>query len=175
MKTGPSAEEFIKWKSNNRFPSLKADSTIITKVITTPSETTLNSEQKDEPESSQNSDIQSEERDELNPDKQRISSQQENSTYPSIDNPNRLTKEDVRDLARFYGLFTRWKVNPQLRFQEGDISYWYEQKRSEQELKVEFESRKIVLERAEKHGNCIETQGDLSYYAEQAQSEMKWR
>jgi hypothetical protein len=93
--------------------------------------------------------------------------------YPTIENPQRLTRIDVRRLAEYYGLFTSWKVNPHLRFKEGDISYWYEQRRSEDDLKLEFESRQIVLKRAEKAGEFIETQGDLSYWAEREQLQLK--
>jgi hypothetical protein len=86
--------------------------------------------------------------------------------YPPINNPRQLTKAEVRDLAKFYGLFTEWKVNPGLRFSDGDVSYWYEQGLSEEGLKWQFESRRIVLQRAEMTGEKIETQGDLSHKAQ---------
>ena len=80
------------------------------------------------------------------------------------------TKEEVRGIARFYGLFNHWKVNPHLRFKEGDISYWSEQGLTEKELMTEFETRQTVLLRAERSGEKIPSQGDLSYKAEQLQA-----
>ncbi len=88
---------------------------------------------------------------------------------PVIENPAKLMKDEVRDLARFYGLFERTKTNPHLRFKEGDISYWYEQNLTEDELKLEFETRRRVLERANQQGRRIPSQGDLSHSAEQLQ------
>ncbi|MBW2109649.1 MAG: hypothetical protein JRI36_13435 [Deltaproteobacteria bacterium] len=98
------------------------------------------------------------------------SSVKESSRLPRVDNPNRPTKEEIRKLARFYGLFNHWKVNPHLRFKEGDISYWSEQGMTEKELKREFESRQTVLRRAEETGEKIPSQGDLSHRAEQLQA-----
>ncbi len=94
------------------------------------------------------------------------------NAYPQINNIERPSKAEIRQLAKFYNLFNTWKVNPHLSFQAGDISYFYEQELSLEQLKIEFESRRIVLERAEKSGKIIDTQGDLSYYAEQVQSEL---
>lgn len=91
---------------------------------------------------------------------------------PNIEDPARPTKQEIRELARFYGLFNHWEVNPYLRFKEGDISYWSDQGLTEEELKTEFESRQTVLLRAEKSGEKIPTQGDLSYQAEQLQAIM---
>ena len=55
---------------------------------------------------------------------------------------------------------------------DGDISYWYEQSLSESEIKLEFESRRIVLERADKNHQIIDTQGDLSYLAQKVQTDI---
>jgi hypothetical protein len=64
---------------------------------------------------------------------------------------------------------------PLLRFKEGDVSSWYEQGMSEEALKREFDSRRIVLERAEMTGEIIRTQGDLSAKAESIQAQMRSR
>ncbi|MEA2060666.1 MAG: hypothetical protein U9P10_09225 [Thermodesulfobacteriota bacterium] len=85
-------------------------------------------------------------------------------------NTDKLTKDEVRDLAKFYGLFNRWTINPHLRFKEGDISYWYEQGFTKNDLTREFESRSTVLRRAEKSGEKLPSQGDLSHKAEQLQA-----
>jgi hypothetical protein len=92
---------------------------------------------------------------------------EETYRYPPVQNSSKLSKSEVRNLAKFYGLFTEWKVNPHLRFLEGDVSYWHEQGLSEIALKKQFESRRIVLSRAEKSGDKYPTQGDLSHAAEQ--------
>jgi hypothetical protein len=91
------------------------------------------------------------------------------SRLPNLMDDSKPTKHEIRDLAIFYGLFNRWKVNPQLRFKEGDIVYWSEQGLTEEELKKEFKSRQTVLFRAEKSRESIPTQSDLSYKAEQLQ------
>jgi hypothetical protein len=46
---------------------------------------------------------------------------------------------------------------------------------SEEALKREFDSRRIVLERAEMTGEIIRTQGDLSAKAESIQAQMRSR
>ena len=91
-------------------------------------------------------------------------------SYPTPENPQRPSKVDIRQLAEFYGLTRRWRANQHLQYQEGDISYWYEQNLDEEQLRLEFESRRIVLERAESAGERIETQGDLSYLAEKVRA-----
>ena len=92
------------------------------------------------------------------------------SRLPNIANPKNPTKDEVRELARFYGLFNDWKVNPHLSFKEGDVLYWHEKGLSEDAIKREFESRRTVLQRAEQTGEVIESQGDLSSKAEQVQA-----
>lgn len=92
--------------------------------------------------------------------------------YPLIRNEAQLTKSEVRDLAQFYRLFNEWRVNPHLRFQEGDISYWYEKGLSEKALNIEFDSMRIILERAEASGEIIDSQGDLSYKAQKIKARL---
>lgn len=93
-------------------------------------------------------------------------------SYPAVQNPEALSKQDVKRLADFYELTKTWRVNPHLKFKDGDISYWFEQNLSEDELRREFESRRIILQRAENTGQTIKTQGDLSHQAQQIQSEL---
>jgi hypothetical protein len=97
---------------------------------------------------------------------------EETSRLPAIEKPSSPTKQEVRQLARFYGLFNRWKTNPHLAYREGDISYWYEQGLTADELKREFTARRTVLDRAERNKRRIPTQGDLSYEAERYQASM---
>ena len=96
----------------------------------------------------------------------------ESLRYPSISNPRKLSKDDIRKLADFYDLTKRRITNPHLRMKEGDISYWYEQGLSEDEIRLEFESRRIILERAERNHQVIDTQGDLSYLAQKIQAQL---
>jgi hypothetical protein len=87
--------------------------------------------------------------------------------YPVIKNPAKLTRLEVHDLANFYELTRKWPVNPQLQFDDGDISYWYQRGLSEQELRKHFEARRLILQSAEKSGRKIPTKSDLSALAEQ--------
>jgi hypothetical protein len=96
----------------------------------------------------------------------------ESLTYPPIRNSQKLSKDEIRKLADFYELTKGWKFNPHLKMKGGDISYWYEQGLSENEIKLEFESRRIVLERAEKNHQVIDTEGDLSHLAQKIQAEI---
>lgn len=92
---------------------------------------------------------------------------------PAIADPQSPTRAEVHELAGFYGLFTRWQVNPHLSFEAGDVSFWAEQGLGAAELEVEFESRRMVLERAERTGQFIPSQGDLSHHAEELQAGLR--
>ena len=96
----------------------------------------------------------------------------ESLRYPPISNPQKLTKKDIKKLADFYDLTKSWKPNPHLKMKDGDISYWYDQGLSENEIKLEFESRRIILKQAEKNHQVIDTQGDLSHLAQKMQSQL---
>jgi hypothetical protein len=95
-----------------------------------------------------------------------------NGRYPPLDNPAHPTQEDVRRLAEYYDLTKPWPSNPHLRFKTGDISYWREQGLSSTDLDREFESRRLVLLRADKTRTSIPSQGDLSHAAELLQGRM---
>ena len=92
------------------------------------------------------------------------------ASYPRIENKKDLSRDEVRQMVKFYGLFRRWATNPHLSYQEGDVSYWYEQKLTEQDLQREFRARQKVLEKAEESGKKIETQGDLSALAQRVEA-----
>ena len=95
--------------------------------------------------------------------------------YPAVSNPNRPLKSEVRELARFYRLFTEWKINPQLRFKEGDVSYWAEQGYSERRLRIKFEARRQILEHAEISGERLGDQGDLSNRSKSVEAALEAR
>jgi hypothetical protein len=92
--------------------------------------------------------------------------------YPRIADPSHLTRAEVQAMAEYYDLFRNWSVNPHLRLKTGDVSYWYEQRLPEKALQLEFESRRIVLEQAERSGRRIPTQGDLSALAQEIQASL---
>lgn len=88
------------------------------------------------------------------------------ASYPRISDPEHLTRNEVHQLAEFYGLFRRWCTNPHLTFQDGDVSYWFEQELREADIRRAFSARRAVLEQAEEEGRTIATQGDLSALAQ---------
>jgi hypothetical protein len=94
------------------------------------------------------------------------------TTYPRITDSTNVSKDEVRSLAEYYGLFRNWNVNPHLKFQTGDVSFFFEQHLSETVYQLQFDSRRIVLERAEQTGRRIPTQGDLSALAQEIQAQL---
>lgn len=92
--------------------------------------------------------------------------------YPAIRNSYKLSRDEIRNLADFYELTKSWKFNPHLKFKDGDISYWHKQGLTENEIKLEFDSRRIVLEQAEKKHQTIDNQGNLSSLAQKIQAKM---
>ena len=96
---------------------------------------------------------------------------QKNRTPPpgdlSFRDPEHPTRTEIGQLANYYGLFRQWTANPHLAFMDGDVTYWWEQALSAERLCLEFESRRAVLEEAEKSRSTIPSQGDLSALAQQ--------
>lgn len=90
--------------------------------------------------------------------------------YPQVSNPKKLSRDDIKRLADFYDLTKAWNYNPHLKMQEGDISYWYEQSMTEDEIKLQFESRRIILKEADKNQQVIDSQGDLSALVQKIQA-----
>jgi len=78
-----------------------------------------------------------------------------------------LSKDDVRLLAKEFGLLETPSVNPHLAFNENDISQWYKRQLDETTLKLEFAARKAVLEAADKQGVAIRDDAMLSQAASQ--------
>ena len=74
----------------------------------------------------------------------------------------KLTKPEIKKLAAKHRLFTEWKVNPGLHFQDGDVSYWFEQELSASNVELQLLARRIVIEQAETANATIPSQGDLS-------------
>ena len=86
--------------------------------------------------------------------------------------PNTLTSEglskaQIKKLAKRFNLLESKKINPHLRLLDGDISYWYEQGLSLDELVRHFEARKAVLDAADRDRVIINDQGELSWAAAQ--------
>lgn len=80
---------------------------------------------------------------------------------PSQDT-RKLNKSEIRELADKHRLLDEWKVNPQLKFMDGDISLFYNESLSARNVELQFMARRIVLEKAEEEGTTIPSQGDLS-------------
>lgn len=80
---------------------------------------------------------------------------------------DQITEAEVRELAQGFGLLERTRVNPNLRFLGGDISYWGEQGLTLDEMKLQFAARKTVLDAADREGVKIVNQGTLSHVAAQ--------
>ncbi|MCD4652517.1 hypothetical protein K8T06_01115 [bacterium] len=79
----------------------------------------------------------------------------------------KLTKDQIKELAREIGLLTETKTNPHLSFLDGDIAYWTEQGLSFTRLRLEFTARKAVLVAADRAKVIIDDQGKLSWASQQ--------
>lgn len=84
----------------------------------------------------------------------------------------KLTKGDIKELAREFGLLEETEINPHLSFLAGDIAYWYEQELSEARLRLEFAARKAVLEAADRQRIVIGDQGKLSWSSQQIMADL---
>lgn len=69
---------------------------------------------------------------------------------------------EVRDLANAVGMFRDWSFNPHLRFEEGDVLYFWERQYTRVKLEAQFRARRLVLEIADKNRVLIPGPGDLS-------------
>ena len=78
-----------------------------------------------------------------------------------------LTKQGIKDIANFFGLTDNNQFNFKMALQEGDFSYFAEQKWPAWRLIVEFAAKKMVLDAANAAKVSIPTKGDWSAAAEQ--------
>ncbi|MGD9209611.1 MAG: hypothetical protein PVI90_02495 [Desulfobacteraceae bacterium] len=78
----------------------------------------------------------------------------------------------VRSLAQEFGLLTETPPNIHLLFDTGDISFFCEQKWSENKLKLEFAARRVVLDAANDSKVIIKDKGTLSWAAQKVMSEI---
>lgn len=78
-------------------------------------------------------------------------------------------RKDVKQIAERCDMFTRWKVNGHLKFQDGDISY-FSGKFSAFELELQFRSRRLILAKADEIGIRIDEPGDLSQKAKRIEA-----
>jgi transcriptional regulator with XRE-family HTH domain len=76
-----------------------------------------------------------------------------------------LGKAQIKKLAKMFHLLDSRKINQHLRYNDGDISFWYEQGLSLDELIMQFGARKVVLDAADRSGTVIDDQGTLSLVA----------
>jgi DNA-binding XRE family transcriptional regulator len=76
-----------------------------------------------------------------------------------------LGKAQIKEIAQVFTLQESRKINGHLRYNDGDISFWYEQDLSLDELIFQFAARKVVLDAADRSGVNIDDQGTLSLVA----------
>jgi hypothetical protein len=96
-------------------------------------------------------------------------------SLPNPQDVRKLDKTQLKQLAEATGLFQSRKVNPHLVFDAGVIDYWAKQKRSAWEFALEFLSRRLILEAAERQGAVIPFVGDLSMWSERLYPYLKKR
>jgi hypothetical protein len=82
------------------------------------------------------------------------------------DNTPLRDKAEIKALAERYELYQSWEPNPHLAFEDWVIDYWSKQGRPAWELELQFLSRRLVLEAAERSQARIPSPGDLSKWAE---------
>jgi hypothetical protein len=82
------------------------------------------------------------------------------------DNSPLTDPAQIKALAEHYELFQTRETNSHLCFEDGIIDYWSKQRRPAWELELQFLSRRLVLEAAERVQARIPYPGDLSKWAE---------
>jgi hypothetical protein len=87
------------------------------------------------------------------------------SDLPDTFAPEGLGKAQIKKLAKMLNLLESRKMNQHLRYNDGDISFWYEQGLSLDELIMQFGARKVVLDAADRGSTNIDDQGTLSLAA----------
>lgn len=87
-------------------------------------------------------------------------------SLPRVEDKKKLAKQEVKELAEKYGLFDTRSVNPHLVFDDFAIEWWSQRERVSWELELEFLSRRMVLDVAERDKIVIPAHGDLSYLAD---------
>ena len=90
----------------------------------------------------------------------------------TADNNKKADRNEIKELAKEYGLLEESKMNPHLSFLDGDIAYWDEQGLSIGRLRLEFAARKAVLDAADKSGVVIADQGKLSWAAQKIMAQI---
>lgn len=81
----------------------------------------------------------------------------------------------IQQMAQAKGLYEDRRVNPHLIFDDGVIDWWSKNKKIAWELELEFLSRRLVLEAADRKGVYIPAAGDLSRWAERLHPFLKKR
>lgn len=77
-----------------------------------------------------------------------------------------LTKDEIKQYAQGYGLTDMNQFNWKLALQEGDFSYFAEQRWPAWRVIAEFAAKKMVLDAANEAKATIPTKGDWSAHAE---------
>jgi hypothetical protein len=85
---------------------------------------------------------------------------------PLGDNSPLRDPPQIKALAERYGLYQSWETNSHLCFDDSVIDFWSKQSRTAWELELQFLSRRLVLEAADRAHVRIPYPGDLSKWAE---------
>lgn len=80
---------------------------------------------------------------------------------------SRLSEADIKRIAEEFHLQKETATNPHLIMMAGDIAHWYEQNLGENNLRLQFAARKVILDAAEGSSVVIKDQGVLSWAAQQ--------
>ena len=75
------------------------------------------------------------------------------------------TREEVREVMQKHHMFDHRQINDQLRYNDNSITYWTKRSLSRWELELEFLSRHLLLEEADRADVIIVDHGKLSYWA----------
>ncbi|MBI4662775.1 MAG: hypothetical protein HY735_28505 [Verrucomicrobia bacterium] len=87
------------------------------------------------------------------------------AALPTTKDNRILDENSVRGLATRHKLLDPTVRNADLRFKDGDISYWTGQKMQAWDIEIEFLARYFVLRLADKENLSIANQGELSRLA----------
>jgi hypothetical protein len=79
----------------------------------------------------------------------------------------KLNEAQIRELMDKYHLFDDREVNRHLRFADFNVQWWNKQDRPIWEMEVQFYSRQLLLEEADRSKVRIETHAKLSSWANQ--------
>ncbi len=97
------------------------------------------------------------------------------AALPNPQNKHKLNRAQIKKLAEEVGLYQDRLVNPHLVFEDWVIDWWSKQIDNAWEMELQFLSRRLVLEAADRKGAYIANPGDLSHWSERLYPYLKKR